>query len=48
MFPIGKGTCCLGLTILSPSCADRLDLWKYQPPGPLWDCKRLVKGLLYF
>ena len=48
MLPVGKGTWCIGLTNFPPSCAGRLELWKYRPPGTLWDCKRPVKGLLYF
>jgi len=30
-----KGGRCVGLTILSPSCADCLEIWEPQPPGTL-------------
>jgi len=29
----GKGSQCVGLTTLSPSCADCLEIWEPQPPG---------------
>jgi len=31
----GKGGWCVGLTTLSPSCADCLDIWDPQRPGTL-------------
>jgi len=31
----GKGGGCLGLTTLTPSCADCLEIWEPQPPGTL-------------
>ena len=41
----GKGSLCVGLTTLQPSCADCLVIWEHQPPGTLracpgleWDC----------
>jgi len=43
----GKGGRCGGLTTLSPSCADCLEIWEPQPPGTLWACPRPVTGLLY-
>jgi len=30
----GKGGRCLGLTTLPPLCADCLEIWEPQPPGP--------------
>jgi hypothetical protein len=32
--PGGKGGRCVGLTILPSSCADCLEIWKPQTPGP--------------
>jgi hypothetical protein len=29
----GKGDWCVGLTNLTPSCADRLEIWEPQTPG---------------
>jgi hypothetical protein len=40
-FPGGKGGRCLGLTNLSPSCADCLEIWEPQPPGTLGACQGL-------
>jgi hypothetical protein len=37
----GKGCRCLGLTTLSPSCADCLEIWEPQPPGTLRACPGL-------
>ena len=37
-----KGGRCVGLTTLPPSCADCLEIWKPQPPGPSGP----VQGLL--
>jgi len=34
-FLMGKGGWCVGLTTLSPSCADFLEIWKPQTPGTL-------------
>jgi len=36
-----KGSRCVGLTALSPSCADCLEMWEPQPPGTLWACPGL-------
>ena len=35
IFPGGKGGRCVELTTLSPSCADRLEIWEPQSPGTL-------------
>jgi hypothetical protein len=40
-FPGGKGGRCVGLTTLSPSCADCLEMWEPQPPGALRACPGL-------
>ena len=40
-FPGGKGGRCVGLTALSPSCADCLEICEPQPPGTLWACPGL-------
>jgi hypothetical protein len=37
----GKGGQCVGLTTLSPSCADCLEMWEPQPPGTLGACPGL-------
>jgi len=34
----GKDGRCLGLTILTPSCAECLETWKSQLPGTLRAC----------
>jgi hypothetical protein len=44
----GKGGLCVGLTILSSSCADCLETLELQPNGTLWACKTPVQRLLYF
>jgi len=31
----GKGSRCIGLTTLPPSCAERLEIWEPWPPGTL-------------
>jgi hypothetical protein len=36
-----KGSRCVGLTTLPPSCADGLKIWEPQPPGTL----RAYQGL---
>jgi hypothetical protein len=33
-----KGSQCIGLTTLPPSCADCLEIWESQPPGTLRAC----------
>jgi len=37
----GKGSLCVRLTTLPPSCADCLQIWEPQPPGTLRDCPGL-------
>jgi len=37
----GKGSRCVGLTTLPPSCAECLKIWEPQPPGTLWACPGL-------
>ena len=37
----GKGSRCIGLTTLPPSCADCLEIWEPQPPETLWACPGL-------
>ena len=37
----GKGSWCIGLTTLPPSCADYLEIWAPQPPGTLRACPAL-------
>jgi hypothetical protein len=37
----GKGSRCMWLTTLPPSCADCLEIWEPQPPGTLWACPGL-------
>jgi hypothetical protein len=39
----GKGGRCVGLTTLSPSCAECLEIWEPQPPGTLWSCPFLYR-----
>jgi len=41
MFPGGKGSQCIGLTTLPPSCAACLEIWEPQPPGTLGACPGL-------
>jgi len=45
IFPGGKGSQCIELTTLPPSCADCFEIWEPQPPGTLraspdlwWNC----------
>ena len=45
----GKGSRCVGLTNLPPSCADCPEIWEPQPPGisgPVQACNWIT--LLYF
>jgi len=42
----GKGSWCVGLTILPPSCVDCHEIWEPQPPGTL-GLSRPVMGELY-
>jgi len=37
----GKGSWYVGLTALSPSCADCLEIWEPNPPGTLRACQGL-------
>jgi hypothetical protein len=39
---------CVGLTNLSPSCADCLEIWKPQPPGTLRACPDLYRDCCTF
>ena len=42
----GKGSRCVGLTTLPPSCADCLEIWETQPTGILWACPAIVYSYL--
>jgi hypothetical protein len=42
----GNGVRCVGLTNLSPSSANCLEIWETQPPGNLWAFPGLLQGLL--
>jgi hypothetical protein len=35
---VGKGGWCVGLTTLSPSCAERLEIWEPLPPRTVRAC----------
>jgi len=39
----GKGGWCIGLTTLSPYCADCLKIWEPQPPGTCRACPGLYR-----
>jgi len=39
----GKGSRCLGLTTLQPSCADCLEIWEPYPPGTPRACPGLYR-----
>jgi len=41
IFPGGKGSQCIGLTTLSPLCANCLEIGDRQPPGTLRACPGL-------
>ena len=47
LFPGGKGSRCVGLTTLPPSCVDCVEIWEPQPPGTLLASNRPVPELLY-
>ena len=47
IFRGGKGDRCVGLTILPPLCAARLEIWKPQPPVKPTGLSRPVQGLLF-
>ena len=42
----GKGGRCVGLTTLSPSCADCLEIWEPQPPGTHYRHGQACNGLV--
>ena len=46
--PGSKGSRCVGLTTLSPSCAGCLEIWGSQPPGTRLGLSRPVQEFLYF
>jgi len=46
IFVGGKGDRSIGLTMLPPSCVDRLEIWESQPPGPM-GLNVPPKGLFY-
>ena len=41
----GKGGRCVGLTTLSPACADFLEIWELHPHGTLRACDWLALPL---
>jgi len=43
IFSGSKGSRCVGLTTLPPSCADCLEIWEPQPPGTLRACPGLYR-----
>jgi hypothetical protein len=43
----GKGRRCVGLATSPPSCADCLEIWEPQPPGPSRRAQA-SKGMLYY
>ena len=43
----GKGSWCIGLTTLLPSCADCFEIWQLQPLGTLRACTGIVLRLLF-
>jgi hypothetical protein len=44
----GKVGRCIGLTILTPSCADWIKIWEPQPPGILRACPGLLWDYFIF
>jgi hypothetical protein len=48
IFPWGKGCRCIGLVTLPPTCADCLEIWEPQPPGPLMACPDLYRDWFTF
>jgi hypothetical protein len=42
---VGKGSRCVGLTTLPPSCADCLEIWEPQPPGTVRTCNAIALPL---
>ena len=47
-FQWGKGGWCIGLTTLSPSFANCLEIWEAQPPRTLWAWIALIRGCFTF
>jgi len=45
---VGKGSQCVGLTTLPPSCANCLEIWESQPPGTLRACPDLYRDCFTF
>ena len=43
-----KGSRCIVLTTLPPSCADCLEIWEPQPPGTLRNCLGLYRDCFTF
>jgi hypothetical protein len=45
---LGEGGCrgsqCIGLTTLPPSCVDCHEIWEPQPPGTLWASAQVYPG----
>jgi hypothetical protein len=48
IFPGGKGSQCVGLTTLPPSCANCLKIWEPQSPGILRACQGLYWNCFTF
>jgi hypothetical protein len=48
IFPGVRGGRCVGLTTLSSSWADCLEIWQPQSPGTLWGWQRLYKDFFTF
>jgi hypothetical protein len=46
-FLVVKGSRCVGLTTLPPSCADCLEIWEPEPPGTLRTCPGLYGDCFY-
>jgi hypothetical protein len=46
IFPGGKGSRCVGVTTLPPSCADCHEIWKPQAPGNLRVCAGLYSDCI--
>ena len=40
-----KGSWCVGLTVLPPSCANCLEIWEPQPPGVYRACPGIALPL---
>jgi hypothetical protein len=48
IFAGGNGGWCIGLTALSPSCANYLEMWELQTAGTLRACPGLYTDLFTF